>query len=152
MSGSSRRLAASGAHAAVKEQGLAIGVRAHQAATILIVEDDPGAVETFKHILRLNGYGVRVALDAESGLQEVERVTPAAVLLDLHLPMADGVEFLRRVREIVTYAQMPIAVITGDYFVEEDLARELQTLGARVHFKPLWEEDLLKLIHDLLDS
>src|SRR5439155_7938270 len=33
-------------------------------ADVLIVEDDPGARETFEHILRLNGYAVRVAPDA----------------------------------------------------------------------------------------
>lgn len=121
-------------------------------ATILIVEDDPGAVEVFEQILKMNGYEVCVAPDAESGLLEIQRVNPSAVLLDLHLPIADGVEFLRQLRADVRNARMPIAVITGDYFVEDDVGRELHTLGARVHFKPLWEDDLLKLVHDLLDS
>jgi DNA-binding response OmpR family regulator len=152
MPGSSRGLAPSGAHPAVKDDALPTRETAREAATILIVEDDPGAVETFEQILKLNGYGVRVAADAESGLLEVRRLAPSAVLLDLHLPMGDGVEFLRQLRGSVSHARMPIAVVTGDYFVEDGVARELQTLGARVHFKPLWEEDLLKLIHDLLDS
>ena len=120
--------------------------------SILIVEDDPGARETFEHILRIHGYGVRVAADAAAGLREVRRSTPSAVLMDLHLPMADGVEFLKQLREIAPQARMPIAVVTGDYFVAEEVAQELRILEAPVHFKPLWEEDLLKLVHDLLDD
>jgi two-component system KDP operon response regulator KdpE len=128
------------------------GTGANQAATILIVDDDSVAVEVFEQILTNHGYSVRVAPDAELGLQEVLRAAPAVILLDLHLPMADGLEFLRQLRANAPHARTPIAVITGDYFVEEDVARELLTLGARVHFKPLWEEELLKLIHDLLNS
>jgi len=128
-----------------------VGAGQKGVATVLIIEDDPGATTVFKQILTMNGYDVYVAPDAESGLLEVQRVNPSAVLLDLHLPMADGVEFLRQLRESVPAARMPIAVVTGDYFVEEAVAEELQQLGAQVHFKPLWEDDLLRLVHGLLD-
>jgi DNA-binding response OmpR family regulator len=127
-----------------------IGAGANPAATILIVEDDAVAVEVFEQILKLNGYAVRVAADAETGLLEYQRSDPSAVLLDLHLPMADGVEFLRRLRDSVPRTRVPVAVITGDYFVDESLAQEIQDLGARVHFKPLWEDDLLALVGELL--
>lgn len=126
------------------------GAGTSERATILIVEDDPGAVEVFEQILKLNGYGVRVATSAEDGLSELERASPSAVLLDLHLPMADGVEFLRRLRHSARNLRVPIAVVTGDYFVEESAADEIKALGARVHFKPLWEDDLLALVRDLL--
>ncbi len=121
-------------------------------ASILIVEDDPGAVEAFEHILKAEGYGVRVTLDAESALLEVERAVPAAVLLDLHLPITDGVEFLRRLRATARYANVPVAVVTGDYLVDERVARELEMLGAQIHFKPLWEEDLIRIVRDLLSG
>lgn len=125
--------------------------RASGGVTILLVEDDPGAVETFEHILKANGYGICVAPDAESGLLAVERAKPSAIVLDLRLPMADGVEFLRQLRAAESQTRIPVAVVTGDYFIEESIAEELQTLGARVHFKPLWDEDLLRLVRDLLN-
>lgn len=120
--------------------------------TILIVEDDPGTIQVFEEILNLNGYSVRAATNAETGLAEVRRVNPSAILLDLHLPIADGVEFLREVRAAMPHTRIPVAVVTGDYFLDEPVAREIQTLGARVHFKPLWEDDLLALVQDLLRS
>jgi len=119
-------------------------------ASILIVEDDPGAVEAFEYMLKAEGYSVRVALDAQSGLAELERAAPAAVLLDLRLPTTDGLEFLRRLRATVPDANIPVAVVTGDYFVEERVARELERLRAQIHFKPLWEEDVMRIVHDLL--
>lgn len=118
--------------------------------SILIVEHDPGAVEAFEHILKAEGYGVRVAPDAQSASVEIECAVPAAVLLDLHLPITDGLEFLRRLRATGRHAHIPVAVVTGDYLVDERVTRELQVLGAQLYFKPLWEEDLIQIVRDLL--
>lgn len=118
--------------------------------SILIVEHDPGAVEAFEHMLKAEGYGVRVAPDAQSASVEIERAVPAAVLLDLHLPITDGLEFLRRLRATGRHAHIPVAVVTGDYLVDERVTRELQVLGAQLYFKPLWEEDLIRIVRDLL--
>ena len=46
-------------------------------ASILVVEDDPGAAEAFEDMLKAGGYGVRVAPDAHSAFVEVERQVPA---------------------------------------------------------------------------
>src|SRR5687767_15379170 len=35
---------------------------------------------------------------------------------------------------------VPVAIITGDYFLDEDVAGQLNHLHACIHFKPLWEE------------
>ncbi len=120
--------------------------------SVLIVEDDPGAVEAFEHILKAEGYGVRVAHDAQSAFVEVERAVPAAVVLDLPLPITDGLEVLRRLRATSRHAHIPVAVVTGDYLVDERVARELQVLGAQLYFKPLWEEDLIRIVGDLLPA
>jgi DNA-binding response OmpR family regulator len=117
---------------------------------ILIVEDDPGAGEAFEHMLNGAGYGVRVAPDAQSAFVEVERAVPAAVVLDLHLPITDGLEVLRQLRATSKHAHIPVAVVTGDYLVDERVLRELQVLGVQLYFKPLWEEDLIRIVRDLL--
>ena len=134
------------------EHLFALGDSGVRDAPILIVEDDPGAVDTFKHMLEAEGYAIRVTLDAESALVEIERAVPAAVLLDLHLPVTDGLEFLRRLRATARHAHIPVAVVTGDYLMDERVAREIQVLGAQIHFKPLWEEDLVRIVRDLLLS
>ncbi|MBI2829305.1 MAG: response regulator [Acidobacteria bacterium] len=121
-------------------------------ASILIVEDDPGAVEAFEQMLKAEGCLIRVTLDAESALVEIARAAPAAILLDLHLPVIDGLELLRRLRATSRHAHIPVAVVTGDYLVEDRVARELEVLGARIYFKPLWEEDLIRIVRDLLSA
>lgn len=120
------------------------------AATILIVDDDEGVTETFARMLRLEGYAVRTAVSAETGLREAESAQPDAIILDLRMPLVDGLGFLRRLRETEGSHDTPVAIVTGDYFLEDDIFAELRALGAELRFKPLWLEDLVGLARNLL--
>jgi CheY-like chemotaxis protein len=120
-------------------------------ATVLIVDDDPSTTKTFAHMLKLEGYDVRTALDAETGLREAEVSHPDAILLDLRMPLVDGLAFLRRLRAREDQRQTPVAIVTGDYFIDDVVSNELRGLGADLHFKPLWLEDLVRITHTLVD-
>lgn len=122
----------------------------HTSGSILVIDDDTVAAGIFEQILDTHGYRVRVAADAESGLVELQRQVPAAILMDLHLPMTQGLSLLRQIRETSGLAAVPIAIITGDYLVDDHMVREIETLAARLHFKPLWEEDLIRLVDELV--
>lgn len=120
------------------------------AATILIVDDDEGVTQTFARMLRLEGYQVRTAVNAETGLQEAAQSHPDAIILDLRMPLVDGLGFLRRLRALEGHQTTPVAIVTGDYFLDESISTELQRLGAELRFKPLWLEDLVGLARNLL--
>ena len=123
-----------------------------EAAKILIVDDDEGVTQTFARMLRLEGYQVRTAINAESGLQVAEESHPDAIILDLRMPIVDGLGFLRRLRERDTQRTTPVAIVTGDYFLEDNVSRELRALGAELRFKPMWLEDLVGLARNLLGA
>jgi DNA-binding response OmpR family regulator len=120
--------------------------------TILIVDDDEGVTQTFARMLKLEGYRVRTAVNAESGLQEAVRVRPDAIILDLRMPLLDGLGFLRRLRSSDEPRQTPVAIVTGDYFLSDTVSTELKALGAELSFKPLWLEDLVDLARTLLKA
>jgi CheY-like chemotaxis protein len=117
---------------------------------LLIIDDDGTTRETFRHMLEAEGYQVRAAPTVESGLAEAAAEMPTAILLDLHMPIAGGLECLRRLRAAPRWAEVPVAILTGDYFLDDDVARELRDLGACIHFKPLWEDDLRRVVRELL--
>jgi DNA-binding response OmpR family regulator len=119
---------------------------------ILIVDDDEGVTQTFARMLRLEGYQVRTAVSAESGLQEAATSAPDAIILDLRMPLVDGLGFLRRLRQQDEQRTTPVAIVTGDYFLDDSVSAELRELGAELRFKPLWLEDLVGLARNLLQS
>ncbi len=120
------------------------------ASKILIVDDDEGVTQTFSRMLRLEGYQVRTAMSAEKGLVEAEEHHPDAIILDLRMPLVDGLGFLRRLRARDDQRATPVAIVTGDYFLDESVSNELHELGAELRFKPLWLEDLVGLARTLL--
>jgi DNA-binding response OmpR family regulator len=117
---------------------------------ILIVDDDEGVTQTFARMLRLEGYTVRTAVSAEKGLIEAEQSHPDAIILDLRMPLVDGLGFLRRLRANDHQRRTPVAIVTGDYFLDDSVSNELRELGAELRFKPLWLEDLVGLARNLL--
>ena len=119
-------------------------------STILIVDDDEGVTQTFARMLKLEGFQVRTAINAESGLKVANESQPNAIILDLRMPLVDGLGFLRRLRSQSDQRATPVAIVTGDYFLEDSVANELRELGAELRFKPLWLEDLVGLARNLL--
>ena len=118
--------------------------------TILIVDDDSAVAETFSRMLRLEGYEVATALNAETGLELATSLHPNAIILDMRMPIINGLQFLRTVRSTPYLAEVPVAIVTGDYFMGEAVMNELRALGAAVRFKPLWLEDLVALARGLM--
>src|SRR5579884_1030758 len=121
-------------------------------AKILIVDDDEGVTQTFARMLRLEGYQVHTAVNAENGLREAAQSRPDAIILDLRMPLVDGLGFLRQLRATEDQRSTPVAIVTGDYFLDDAVSTELRELGAGLRFKPLWLEDLVGLARNLLQS
>jgi two-component system phosphate regulon response regulator PhoB len=67
-------------------------------ATVLVVEDDRSLADVVTYNLRQSGYDVLVAHDGQSGLAQAQLKTPNIIVLDLMLPVLDGLEVCRRLR------------------------------------------------------
>ncbi len=65
---------------------------------ILIIEDDPSLAEVLQYNLAQEGYETRVAHDGQQGLQAIRMHCPDLIVLDLMLPLLDGLEICRQVR------------------------------------------------------
>jgi DNA-binding response OmpR family regulator len=123
---------------------------ARRTGRLLIVDDDEGVTQTFAGILRLEGHQVRTATNAYEGLREVESFRPDAIILDLRMPLINGLGFLYRLRGYVDTCRVPVAMITGDCTIDEEATAELRDLGAQLWLKPLWTEDLISIADRLL--
>jgi DNA-binding response OmpR family regulator len=91
--------------------------RAHDAAAprVLVIEDDQTLAEVVATYLQREGFVVEVATDGGSGLARAISTQPDLVVLDLMLPVLDGFEVCRRLRQVV-----PIPVIMLTARGEED--------------------------------
>ena len=117
--------------------------------TILVVDDDRTVTETFATALHREGFNVRTAMSAESGLREASASHADAIIVDLRMPLINGLGFLYRLRTWDEHRHTPVAIVTGAV-VDDSVQAELSELGAALRFKPLWLEDVVDLAHQLV--
>jgi len=101
---------------------------------VLVVDDEPDAVELLQEFLTAKGYEVCTAGDGEEALRQVKEQRPHLILLDVRMPKMNGLEVLKRVREI----DREVGIIMVTAVNEEETGREALKLGAFEYItKPL---------------
>ena len=91
---------------------------------ILLVDDEPNIVQLARMYLEREGFRVQAVGDGQAALQAVERHKPALMVLDLMLPVLDGMEVCRRLR--LQESPLPILMLTArDEDVDKILGLEL---------------------------
>jgi two-component system phosphate regulon response regulator PhoB len=82
-------------------------------ARILIVEDDASLAEVLDYNLTQEGYETQVAADGQQGLREIRLRCPDLVILDLMLPMIEGLEVCRLLRADPATANVLVLMLTA---------------------------------------
>ena len=120
----------------------ALGVR------VLVVDDNSDSADMIAVYLEALGYEVRTAYDAASALELVETFHPAVALLDIGLPLMDGYELARRLRQQPQLRGLHLIAVSG-YGHEDDRARTREA-GFDLHLvKPVELKTLTQSIEDL---
>lgn len=81
------------------------------AKSILVVEDDPEIQQYLSEFLRDNGFEVDTASDGKQALDQLKKLLPDLVILDLGLPIIPGEEVAARIRE--SYDDLPIIILSA---------------------------------------
>ncbi|WP_437297797.1 ATP-binding protein [Sorangium sp. So ce426] len=114
---------------------------------ILLVDDNLDAVELLAESLGAMGYTTRVASDGPSALRIAEEFAPDVALLDIGLPVMDGYELARRLREQPAGERVRLIALTG-YGQEADLRRS-EGAGFETHLvKPIQIDRLTSLLEE----
>ncbi|RYZ38620.1 MAG: response regulator [Myxococcaceae bacterium] len=117
-------------------------------ARVLIVDDNKDAADVLSESLTFLGCDTRVAYDGPSGLEAAKGFRPEIALLDIGLPVMDGYELARLLRQQEEPRVMKLVAVTG-YGQESDRQRS-RAAGFDAHLvKPLHFETLETLLKDL---
>jgi two-component system nitrogen regulation response regulator NtrX len=118
------------------------------AETILIVDDEPSIVQSLHGILTDEGFEVLAADGGLKALDVVKETIPDIILLDIWMPDMDGIETLKRIREL--YPSLQVIMISGHGTIET--AVKATKLGAYDFIeKPLSLEKVLLAINNALN-
>ncbi|HYI11949.1 MAG TPA: response regulator [Thermoanaerobaculia bacterium] len=116
---------------------------------ILIVEDNEMNRDMLSRRLQRNGYEVLLAVDGETGIAAARTHTPDLVLMDMSLPVIDGWEATRRMKEDDLLRGIPIIALTA-HAMANDRDKALEAGCDDYDTKPIELPRLLKKIEALL--
>ncbi|MDX8390844.1 MAG: response regulator [Mariprofundaceae bacterium] len=117
--------------------------------TILIIEDDPKFAKVLQDMVRAQGFKALNALQGDHGLAMAQQYIPDAILLDLQLPMIDGISLLKRLKQHPEMRHIPIHVISC---MDEKAEQQVLQSGA-ISFlrKPVKQSQLESVMVDIKD-
>jgi len=116
---------------------------------ILAVDDEPNILMSIEFILEMEGYEVHTARDGEEALEVAGRVHPDLILLDINMPLKDGYQVCRMLRERDETGGTKVVMLTAK---GQTLERKkgLEVGADEYVTKPFSAEDLLEKIRTLL--
>jgi len=114
--------------------------------TILIVDDVDANVLLIKLLISKAGYKTLTAYNGKDALAIVERYKPDLILLDIMMPIMDGHEVARRLREMPEVSDMPIIFLSA-LNSSEDIVEGFKLGAADYVSKPFNKEELLTRIN-----
>ncbi len=118
---------------------------------ILIIDGEDGVVMPLEFLLKHNGYSVQIAYNGKDALELVSTFMPDLILLDILLPMIDGFEICRMIRENSRYRHMKIVFLTA-IVRDVDIAKGL-ALGADAYIsKPFSNTALIKTLKEVFNG
>lgn len=80
---------------------------------ILIIEDDRNSRDLFEYLLRGAGHFVVTAVNGADGLRAAKESDFDLILCDLQMPVCDGYMFLKELRNLSNFAEVPVIAITA---------------------------------------
>ncbi|MGF1673838.1 MAG: sensor histidine kinase [Rivularia sp. (in: cyanobacteria)] len=115
---------------------------------ILAVDDIPDNLHLVQAILESEGYEVKLVINGETALEEIERLPPSLILLDVMMPGIDGYEVTRRIRNNPDYDYIPILLVTA--FNDASVVEGLDAGADDFIRKPFDTDELLARVRSLL--
>ena len=118
---------------------------------LLTIDDDPIIRTLIKKTFSNLGFEVLTASDGFEGIHATITQKPALILLDIMMPIVDGLEVLKRIKEVPEVSKIPIIMFTA--VAESKMVVESSKLGADDYIiKPFQSSILITKVRDLLQK
>ncbi len=120
-----------------------------EAPRVLVVDDHPENRDWLMKLLTAVGFSVRVAANGEAAIEEWGEWSPRLILMDVHMPVMDGLEATRRIKADPRGKETAIVVLTASALDQD--RRAVSESGADDFVaKPCREDELLEKMRGLL--
>ncbi len=118
--------------------------------TIMVVDDEAHIRDMLTLLLELHGFAVSTAIDGADAWQKINQRLPDAIILDVMMPVMDGITFCRHLRADPQTTHLPVIMLSG----KTQFGAEAEGLAAGADFymwKPMKTPELMANIQTVLE-
>jgi CheY-like chemotaxis protein len=119
--------------------------------SVMIIEDEPDAVELFAEMMQLNGYRVLKAYAGGSAMALLAQERPDVILLDMMMPEMSGLEVLRSIRSDPDLALTPVVIVSA-LANPADISSGLSAGASAYLTKPVSYVDLVNAVGSFVST
>ncbi len=123
----------------------------NKSSTILVVEDESNLNEAYQVILANSGFDILTAFDGQEALDILADNSVDLILLDLRMPIMDGIGFLQEYNP--EKSKRAKIIVFSNYDMQKEI-EQAYTLGADKYILKSWAspKELIKVVNDVLAS
>lgn len=92
---------------------------------ILLIEDDPAVGRMYRRLFKFNGYEAVWVWNGPDGLEAAKKDNPDLILLDIMMPVMNGLEVLDKLKELKLTKEIPVIVLSN-LAVPEEIEKALE--------------------------
>ena len=108
-------------------------------ARILVIDDEPAIARIIRLLLEPQGHEVMVANDGSRGFAMAQRQAPDVIVLDLMMPVMDGIWLLGMLRSTERTESIPVIVLSARS--DDETQRQCESLGIKTYLQKPFEAD-----------
>jgi CheY-like chemotaxis protein len=118
-------------------------------AKILVVDDDASTRTLLELILSSGGHEITLLNDGREALAYLKTNTPELIVIDVNMPVLDGIEVCSRIKKLPRFKKIPVIVLTS----MNDAATRVRAIDAgasEIIYKPLTGKNFLQTVQGFL--
>jgi CheY-like chemotaxis protein len=120
-----------------------------RAANILVVDDDVSTRTLLDLILSSGGHAITLLNDGREALAHLKTNTPNLIVIDVSMPVLDGIEVCARIKKLPRFARVPVIVLTSMNDAQTR-QRAMEAGASEIIYKPLTGKNFLQTVTALL--
>lgn len=118
---------------------------------ILLVDDNSHLTKMLGFLFMANGFKVEIAQNGLDALEVLKRMKPAAIILDIMMPVMNGFEFMKEIKEDTALKEIPVIVLSALPSINNQ--EKVLSMGAYDYIlKPFKSSELIKKTIEAIEA